>query len=185
MPSKKFLILSVVISLIGHALLISATGLVEIRPGSQRKESAITVDLREAENREESAKDNNVQTIPSSPPAKSAVGNDFPEKTVALDSRDEKYAPYLKKIKIKIENIWSYPRQAFEREKEGISTVRFSIDQSGKLVASRIIKSSGYDLLDREAVSAIRSAAPYEHFPQDINLSRLHIIASFQYRFLK
>jgi TonB family protein len=182
MPSKKFLILSVVISLIAHALLISATGLVEIRQGSQRKENAITVDLREAENRKESAKDNNVQTIPSFPPATSAWENEFPEETVDIDSQDERYEPYLKKIKIQVENVWSYPRQAFERKKEGISTVRFSIDQRGKLVASRIIKSSGYDLLDREALSAVRSAAPYEHFPQDINLSRLHIIASFQYR---
>lgn len=105
--------------------------------------------------------------------------------TVDIDSQDERYAPYLKKIKIKVENIWSYPHQAFERRKEGISTVRFSLDQSGKLGASRIIKSSGYDLLDREALSAVRSAAPYEHFPQDINLSRLHIIASFQYRLLE
>jgi protein TonB len=181
MPSKKFLILSVVISLIGHALLISATGLVAIRTGSQRKENAITVDLRQGEGRKESARDSNVKTIPLSPPAKSPLSNDFPEETVNIDSLDERYAPYLKKVKIRIENAWSYPGQAFERKKEGISTVRFSLDQSGKLLASRIVKSSGYDLLDREAVSAVRAAAPYENFPQDINLSRLHIVASFQY----
>lgn len=187
MSSKKIIILPVVISLIGHALLISATGLVDIRFGNEEKERIITVSLMEAAAPKYRAKDQNQRTfVPA--PLTTEPGDELSENsenTVELDNPNTKYAFYLTKIKKKIENIWSYPRQAFEREKEGTSTVKFSIDRSGKLLASRIIKSSGYDLLDKETMSVIRAAAPYESFPPDINFSRLHILATFHYSLLK
>ena len=189
MSSKKIIILPVVISFIGHALLISATGLVDIRFGNEKKENIITVNLEEVAAPKYRAKDKNQHTfVPLPLTTEPETGDELSENsenTVELDSQDTEYATYLKKIKKKIENIWSYPRQAFEREKEGISTVKFSLDKSGKLLASRIIKSSGYDLLDKETMSAIRAAAPYESFPPDINFSRLHILATFHYSLLK
>ncbi|HLA28366.1 MAG TPA: energy transducer TonB [Syntrophales bacterium] len=189
MSSKKIIILSVVISLIGHALLISAAGLVDIRLRKEKKESIITVNMEEISAPKYRANDKNRHTVvPLSLATEIETGDELSENwenTVELDSPDKEYAAYLKKIKRKIENIWSYPRQAFEREKEGTSTVKFSLDKSGKLLASRVIKSSGYDLLDKETISAIRAAAPYESFPPDINFSRLHILATFHYSLLK
>jgi len=189
MSSKKIIILPVVISFIGHALLISATGLVDIRLGNEKKESVITVNLEEFAIPEYHAKDKNQHTFVHVPlttePEPGDELSENSENTVELDSQDTEYATYLKKIKKKIESIWSYPRQAFERKKEGTSTVKFSLDKSGKLLASRIIKSSGYDLLDKETISVIRAAAPYESFPPDINFSRLHILATFHYSLLK
>jgi len=189
MSSKKIIILPVVISFIGHALLISATGLVDIGLRDEKKENIVTVNLEEVAIPKYRAKDKNQRTfVPLPLTTEIETGDELSENsenTVELDNQDTEYAAYLKKIKKKIENIWSYPRQAFEREKEGISTVKFSLDKSGKLLASRIIKSSGYDLLDRETISVIRAAAPYESFPPDINFSRLHILATFHYSLLK
>ena len=189
MSSKKIIILPVVISFIGHALLISATGLVDIRFGNEEKERIITVSLMEVAAPKYRAKDQNQHIVAPAPlTTEIETGDELSENsenTVELDSQDTEYATYLKKIKKKIESIWSYPRQAFERKKEGTSTVKFSLDKSGKLLASRIIKSSGYDLLDKETMSAIRAAAPYESFPPDINFSKLHILATFHYSLLK
>lgn len=189
MSSKKIIILPVVISFIGHALLISATGLVDIRFGNEKKENIITVSLEEVAASKYRAEDKNQRTFVPVPLAtESETGDELSENsenTVELDDPDAEYASYLKKIKKKIENIWSYPRQAFEREKEGTNTVKFSLDKNGKLLASRIIKSSGYDLLDKETMSVIRAAAPYESFPPDINFSKLHILATFHYSLLK
>src|SRR3989304_6687158 len=189
MSSKKIIILPVVISLIGHALLISATGLVDIRLGNEKKEGIITVNLEEVAAPKYRAKDKNQHTfVPLPLTTEIETGDELSENsenTVELDDPDTEYETYLKKIKKKIENIWSYPRQAFEREKEGISTVKFSLDKSGKLLASRIIKSSGYDLLDKETISVIRAAAPYESFPPDIIFFSLHILATFHYSLLK
>lgn len=186
MGAKKILILPIVVSIIIHALILSATGLVSIRTGGRTKDDIITVDLKRAEEFKVNATEyeKNESSLPPLNPSEAASNEGFPEETVSLDSSDERYAPYLTKIKEKIEEIWSYPHKAFERKIEGISTVRFSIDKSGKLVTNRIIKSSGYDVLDREAVSVVRAATPFEPFPQSIVLSRLHILATFRYRLM-
>ncbi len=178
MASKKFLILPVVISLIGHALLISATGLVDMRSGNRKQESIFTVNLEDVHDRREEAK----EIFSPPPPPEPEKESGLSENTVQINNPGTKYASYLKGIKKKIENIWSYPRQASERKKEGTNTIKFSLDKNGRLVASRIIKSSGDSLLDRETMNAIRSASPYDPFPGDINLSRLHILATFHYR---
>jgi len=188
MPSKKILILSVAISLLAHALLISATGLLDIRLGKPKPEAAIYVNLQEVrEDRSSSANgDPEVKESPASPATETAAdAAEAEQEPIALDSDDHRFAPYLKKIKRRIEDIWSYPPEAFAAKKEGVSTVAFSIDRRGRLVASKIIKSSGHEALDQGTINVIKMAAPYEPFPSEINLSRLHIQATFQYRFLR
>jgi TonB family protein len=186
MPSKKVLIFAVALSLISHALLISATGIISIRLGNQKKETTITVSLEQAEKSQkgENTKEDYVKTQDASLPAEVTAGDNPEEATVLLDRQDEIYAPYLTKIKKKIEDVWFYPKRAFDEKKEGISTVKFSLNKSGKLVASGIVESSGYESLDRAAVTSIQAAAPYEPFPKNINLSRINIIATFRYSFI-
>ena len=190
MSSKKVLILAVALSFISHALLIAATGIANLRLGDQKKESVITVSLEQAKKgkKSKSKKDDPAETQPVPLPAEvteEVTESDSPEeKTVLLDSEDETYKPYLKKIKKKIEDVWYYPKRAFDEKKEGTSTVKFSLDKSGKLTASGIVESSGYELLDRAAVTAVKAAAPFEHFPENINLSRINIVATFRYRFI-
>jgi protein TonB len=189
MPSKKILILSVTISLLAHALLISATGLLDKRSGRTRPETAITVNLKEAQEiRPEATKNDTKKEVlptPLPPPEEVAASEASEQETISLDSADEKFAPYLKKIKQKIENIWSYPPEAFAAKKEGISTVLFSLDSRGIIVESKIVESSGHEALDRGTINVINAAAPYDPFPPEITLSRLHIQATFQYRFLQ
>jgi protein TonB len=187
MAAKKIIILSIVFSIIIHALILSATGVVGMSAGDRLKDKAIVVDLQKTEDPEHSQAQG-VKSKSGSPlfdPPGAAYEESATEETISLDSADKRYAPYLKKIKIKIEKTWSYPRQAFEQKKEGISMVRFSLDKRGKLLGNRIVSSSGYDPLDWEALNAIRASAPYEPFPNNINLSRLHIMASFRYQLLK
>ena len=187
MPSQKILILSVTISLLAHALLISATGLLDRRSDKPKRETAITVNLQEAQQIRKELTNRNVKAeeSPAPPPAEVTENDALEQETIALDSEDERFAPYLKKIKQKIEGIWSYPPEAFARKKEGVSTAVFSLDNRGRLVASKIVESSGYAALDQGTISVIKAAAPYAPFPPEINLSRLHIQATFQYRLLQ
>lgn len=187
MPSKKILTLSVVISLLAHALLISATGLLDRHPGKPKQETTITVNLQEALEVRSELTNRNIEAkeSPASPPDEATESDDPGQETIALDSEDQRFAPYLQKIKQKIENIWSYPPEAFAERKTGVSTVAFSLDSRGRLVASKIVRSSGHKTLDRGTINVIKAAAPYEPFPEDINLSRLHIQATFVYRFLQ
>jgi protein TonB len=188
MPSKKILILSVAISLLAHAVLIWATGLLDKRLGKPRQETVITVSLREAQEiRPEPTKKETKQAEPpaAEPPEEVAESEPLEQETISLDSEDEKFAPYLKKIKQKIENIWSYPPEAFARRNEGVSTVAFSVDNRGRLIKSEVVESSGYEALDQGTINVIKAAAPYAPFPSEITFSRLNIQATFKYRFLQ
>jgi protein TonB len=187
MPSKKILILSLAVSIISHALILWATGLMSIGAGSRINYKTIVVDLQKTEYPDPD-KAENVKKEKNLPPAVSveaASYEDVAEETIELESSNELYAPYLKKIKIRIEKAWTYPRPAFALKKEGISTVKFSINKNGRLLGSRIINSAGYEPLDREALNAITASAPYEPFPGELKLSKLHIMASFRYRLIK
>jgi TonB family protein len=188
MPSKKIIILSMAISLFAHVLLLSATGLFERPLGKPKQETSISVNLKETpEIRPEVAKKKNIvkEPPPASPLAEVAETEVSEEETISLDSNDERYVPYLKKIKQRIERIWSYPPEAFKEKKGGVSTVSFSLDSQGRLVDSKIIASSGHAALDQATINVIMAAAPYAPFPQEITLSRLNIQATFQYRFLR
>jgi TonB family protein len=187
MPSKNILILSVAISLLAHALLISATGLLDKRLGKPKQETVITVNLQEAQEirSELTKRDIKAPETPAAPPAETTASDASEQETIALDSEDQRFAPYLQKIKQKIENIWSYPPEAFAEKKAGVSTVAFSLDNRGRLIESKIVQSSGHKALDQGTINVIKAAAPYAPFPEEINLSRLHIQATFQYRFLE
>jgi TonB family protein len=187
MPSNKILILSLAVSIISHALILWATGLMSIGGGSPINDKTIFVDLQKHEYPDpDKAEDVMKEKNPSPAVSVEAASyDDVAEETIALDSSDKKYAPYLKKIKTRIERVWTYPRPAFAQKKEGISTIKFSINKKGRLLGSSIVNSSGYEPLDREAVNAITASAPYEPFPGELKLSRLHIMASFHYRLIK
>lgn len=186
MPTKKILTLSIVVSIIIHALVLSATGLVDIGLGIRIKDSTITFDLQKTEElKTDQTEYEKIETnLPPLNHLEDELDNGLLEDTVSLNSDDERYASYLIKIKKKIDKNWSYPPQASEQKKEGTTTVKFSLNKNGKLVKSRIVSSSGHDVLDREALDVVRAAAPYEPFPTNINLSRLHILAAFHYRLL-
>lgn len=191
MHSKKIIILSVALSLLAHALLISATGLLDGRPGKHKQETTITVNLKEAQEilswvaKREDKDKGKLKESPAAPPSGVTESDAADQETISLDSNDERFVPYLKKVKKRIEHIWSYPPEAFAEKKGGVSTVFFSLDSHGRLVESKIIESSGHVALDQGTMNVIKEAAPYAPFPPEITHSRLNIQATFQYRFLE
>ncbi len=191
MSAKKSFILPVALSIISHALLLSAAGLVEIGYLKVKQETAIWVNLPQTKEIQEKTEERNtVRTLPKPPPPEEeAPGQNEPteetEETVNLDSPDQRFSPYLLEVKRRINRIWSYPSQAFAQGKGGTSTVQFSLASDGTLVACRIVTPSGSAVLDRETINVVKAAAPYEPFPKDFNISRLHIMATFRYRFLQ
>jgi outer membrane biosynthesis protein TonB len=89
--------------------------------------------------------------------------------TISLDTKDERYVTYAKLIKERIGFHWKYPPDALERLLEGKLMVVFSLARKG-------------EVLDKEAIRAIRAAAPFPPFPGHVRVSRLNIKASFDYR---
>ncbi len=183
MPSKQVVILSILISLASHVVMLSLTGFINMQ-GKSPREDVLTIHLKELPGDMNQNHEGKEETKPAPPIVKENTGQhrSTREDTVDLGSIDARYTPYLKKIKQKIENIWKYPKSAFEKEEEGITVVKFSINRSGVIVASGIVTSSGSIFLDQGTIDVVRAAAPYDPFPPEFDLSQLNIIARFQYR---
>ncbi|MGD2125656.1 MAG: energy transducer TonB, partial [Desulfobacteraceae bacterium] len=102
--------------------------------------------------------------------------------TISLDTKDKRYITYARVIKERISYHWTYPQEAKDNLMEGKLTVLFSLNRGGDLTQINIVIGSGYDILDLEALQAIRGAAPFPPFPEHITVGRLNIKATFDYR---
>lgn len=102
--------------------------------------------------------------------------------TISLDTKDKRYITYARLIKGEIMRHWRYPPIAREHLIEGNLTVIFSLTRDGEMTHIRIMKASGYDILDKEVIRAIRTATPFPPFPGSVMVKKLNIKAAFDYR---
>ena len=164
MDSKKLYIWPVIISIVGHIALISASGMIDLRDNVQAAE-IFTVDIK-GRGRTNHLKKKKERKKKSSPmpkqrqEAKSIGTAGDREETVNLGSSDVKYVSYLVKIKRKILQIWEYPSKAYEKNEEGVVVVKISVDAGGNLVGTNLISSSGSHYLMQGALGIV-SRCPF------------------------
>ncbi len=104
------------------------------------------------------------------------------EHTISLDTEDKQYVSYARIVKERIMRHWVYPPEAKENLIEGNLMAVFSLEPGGRMTHVGVIRASGYEILDREAVRAISMAAPFPPLPEHIRVKRLNIKAAFDYR---
>jgi TonB family protein len=104
------------------------------------------------------------------------------QETISLDTQDRRYVSYTKAVKERIMLQWKYPPEARLNLMEGKLLLVFSLNRNGQMDRITILNSSGFPLLDEEAVRAVRASAPYPGFPDHIAVGRLNIEANFDYR---
>jgi len=186
MNSKKVILWPVIISIIGHVALISASGMIDLRDNVKTTE-IFTINIKETQPdkppKNEEKKE--VRKTPDSKMAektKSISTGGLKEDTVNLGSSNVKYVAYLDKIKRKILQIWEYPPKAYEKNEEGVAVVKMSLDAGGNVIAANLVSSSRSALLDEGALGIVRAAAPFDPLPNNYGLARLHIVASFRYK---
>jgi len=73
---------------------------------------------------------------------------------------------YQDSIKQKIQKEKQYPRWALRSGHEGSTRITFSVLPSGQIEGLRLINSSGFEELDREALDAVKRASPFLSFPE-------------------
>ncbi len=100
---------------------------------------------------------------------------------IPLNTRDPVLAPFTKIIESWIEAQWEYPDLAKNYGLQGRVTVEFTVLQTGHIDLLAVVRSSGSNLLDEEAVRAIKAAAPFPPIPRSIAANRLRIVAGFTY----
>lgn len=106
---------------------------------------------------------------------------DSPNGPLRLDTKDPQYVTYFNSIKRAIEVVWQYPELALRYGLQGRLLLEFSILGNGDIESAKIIRSSGSNLLDDEALRAVKAAAPFGPIPPWVGKNRLDIVASFEY----
>ena len=75
-----------------------------------------------------------------------------------------------------LEKYKRYPRLAQEQRQQGVAYLRFTIDREGKVISSRINKSSGFELLDDEVLALIQRAQPVPSPPPEVAGDRIELL---------
>jgi protein TonB len=100
------------------------------------------------------------------------------DNSVTLDTDEFKFMSYNRWLKIKIESVLKYPELAALSRIQGTLYIKFDILKDGSLGGLELLKSSGYKILDDEALRAIQSSAPFQPLPEDWHMERYPIRAA-------
>lgn len=68
-----------------------------------------------------------------------------------------------------------YPETAQSRHQEGVAQVFFSLDRQGRVINSRLLRSSGASALDDEALALLRRAEPFPPPPPELPGARVDV----------
>ena len=74
-----------------------------------------------------------------------------------------------------------YPEAAQSRHQEGVAQVFFSLDRQGRVINSRVVRSSGAGVLDDEALALLRRAEPFPPPPPELPGVRVDITVPIRF----
>jgi protein TonB len=100
------------------------------------------------------------------------------DNSVTLDTSEFKFISYNRWLKIKVESILRYPELAAVSGIQGTLFIKFDILKDGSLGGLELLKSSGYKILDDEALRAIRASSPFQPLPEEWHMDRYPIRAA-------
>jgi periplasmic protein TonB len=80
-----------------------------------------------------------------------------------------------------IERFKRYPSEARARDQQGTVTVAFTIDRDGHLLTSRIVRSSGSEILDQETLTMLARAQPMPRPPKEVPPSELSFVVPVRF----
>lgn len=115
-------------------------------------------------------------------PGARAQAPDLGNRVIPLETQDDRLVSYFLKIKRQIEFIWDYPREAAMRGESGSCTIQFTILKDGRLAEPpKLVRSSNFTALDREALGAVADGAPYPPIPDRLSTDSLTVTGQFLY----
>ena len=101
--------------------------------------------------------------------------------TIDLNTQEYRYIGYFTNLRKSIELVWTYPSNAVRNRIYGKVSVLFVIKKSGQIRLVKILKSSGYEILDDSIVSTIKLASPFAPLPRKFPHEELKITGNFNY----
>ena len=104
-----------------------------------------------------------------------------PKEPYQANTEDLQYLSYIAQIARMLEMIWKYPKEAGERGQQGQTVIKIVISKDGTLEAAEMMQSSGYSLLDGEALRVVKRLAPYPPLPLSWHRTEWDLTISFSY----
>jgi periplasmic protein TonB len=98
--------------------------------------------------------------------------------SVTLDTDEFKFISYNRWLKYRVESVLRYPELAAVSGLQGTLYIQFDIMKDGSLRDLELIKSSGYKILDDEALRSIRATAPFQPLPEGWKMDHYTIRAA-------
>lgn len=90
---------------------------------------------------------------------------------------------YGAKVRALIERRKKYPERARRLGIQGEVNLEFAISAEGRLIDSKVSRSSGSDIIDEAALQAVRAAAPFPPLPGALGLDRLKLTVKLVYKY--
>ncbi len=103
------------------------------------------------------------------------------KKVLSFDIPELHYRGYKRRLKSRIESAWEYPPGVIVPGTFVDLNITFSIKRDGSLGDIKLVRTSGYEALDKAALKALRDAAPYWPLPDDWEGDELIIPGHFIY----
>ncbi len=125
------------------------------------------------------------QQEPRAPAPMTSAPQALPEETAAIAAAPEqgplrpsnsKAVPtWQTQIVALLERNKRYPPSAQSRREQGVAQVFFSLDRQGRVIESRVVRSSGAAALDEEALALLRRAQPFPPPPPELPGERVDL----------
>jgi protein TonB len=109
---------------------------------------------------------------PHAPPAKPVGG-----------PPSEKPADWQSRVLARLNAVKAYPSSARARRQQGVVLIRFTLDRTGAVLAVALAQTSGFALLDREALALPRRASPLPQPPEDVKGQRIELVVPVEFHF--
>jgi TonB family protein len=100
-----------------------------------------------------------------------------------LETNDPRLVPYFRKMKAKIDPLWThaFPKQALLELKQGMVILEIVVAADGSAqVVWPPARPSGIDEFDRNCADAIRRAGPFDPIPKELGRTSLRVRAPFR-----
>lgn len=105
---------------------------------------------------------------------------------IAADTRESDVAVYLDRWRRKIERVgtMNFPDVARRKNLSGTPVIEVTIGADGRLLETKVRRSSGHAEIDAAAMRILRLASPYDPFPGDLNAHHDQIRIAYEWQFL-
>ena len=100
---------------------------------------------------------------------------------IDMNTTEYRYIGYFTSMRKAIELVWNYPMDAARKGEQGEVGLEFIIARNGDVDSVRVLKTSGFAILDQAVVEAIKNAAPFPPLPAGFRKDRLVIVGGFRY----